>query len=102
VADKLSLPVSFTSLAVICNSSEAERGLRIISGGASSITRNSVLLINFPADPETNIVHVCMVCGERQRGMLHSDVSTFKTLLFDWLQGGGEVIYASKACMDSL
>lgn len=32
VADKLSLPVSFTSLAVICNSSEAERGLRIISG----------------------------------------------------------------------
>ena len=31
VADKLSLPVSFTSLAVICNSSEAERGLRIIS-----------------------------------------------------------------------
>lgn len=32
VADKLSLLVSFPSLAVICNSSEAQRGLRIISG----------------------------------------------------------------------
>lgn len=32
VADKLSLLVSFTSFAVICNSSDADRGLRITSG----------------------------------------------------------------------